>query len=90
MVFLAFHFRRGRILRMSFLLHRHAHVSFDTQLDGSVVCLAVEERTIAVLLTVEVVLEREDIVGAVLVHRGVGIGTNDERSVRTVPDEDDS
>ena len=89
MVLLAFHLWCGCILGMAFLLYRHAHVAFDTQFDGGVVCLAVEQRTIAVLLAVEVVLEREDIIGTVLIHRRVGIRANDEGCVGAVTNQDD-
>ena len=89
MVFLAFHFRCRSILRMTDFFYRDTHVSFHAQFYRCVVGLTVEKRPIAVLLTVEVVLEREDIIRAVLIHRCICIGADHEGCVRTITDQDD-
>ena len=71
---------------MSFFLHRDTHVALYPQLNRCVIILSEEERSVAILLTVEVVFETEDVIGAVLVHRGVGIGTNNKCRIGTVAD----
>ena len=81
MVFLALHFGCRCILRVSLFFNGYAHIPFDTQFNGRIVGLAVEQRSVAILLTIEVVFEREDIIRRVLVHRRVGTGTNDQCSV---------
>ena len=89
MVLLALFFRSRSILRMALFLNRHAHVTLDAQLNRRIICLAVEQRTVTVLLAVKVVFKGEDVIGAVLIHRGVGVGTNHQSGVRAVTDEDD-
>ena len=90
MVFLAFFLRSRSILRVTFFLYGHAHVAFYTQLYRRIVGLAVEQRTIAVLLTVQVVFQAEHIVGAVLIHRRVGVRTNHQRRITAVAHQDHS
>ena len=51
-IFFSLYFRSRSILGMSFLLHRYAHVAFHAQFNRSIVSLAVEERSVAILLTV--------------------------------------
>ena len=89
-VLLAFFFRCGSVLGMSFFLHRDTHVAFYPQLYRCIVSLTVEQRTISVLLTVEVVLETKHIIRRVLIHRSVCIGTDHECCIGTVSNEDNS
>ena len=86
-VFLALYFRCRSILRVTFFLYRHTHIALDTQFNRRIIRLAVEQRTITVLLTVEVVLQTEDVIRTILIHRRIGVRTNDQRSVGTVTDQ---
>ena len=84
LVLLPFLIRGGSILSVSFLLHGYAHVALYAQFDGCIVGMTEEERTVAILLTVKIVLEREHIVGRVLIHRCIGIGAYDNSSVAAI------
>ena len=86
-VFLSLHFRCGSILCMPLFLHGNTHITFHLQFHGGVVGLSVEERTVAVLLTVEVVFQREDIIGRVLVHRRLCRGADNQSRITAVADE---
>ena len=88
MIFLAFHFRRRSILGMSLFFNRDAHISFHTQFNRSIIGLSVEQRSVSVLLTVQVILEREDIIRRVLIHRCICIRANDQSSIAAIADED--
>ena len=72
------------ILRMSLFLYRHAHIALDIQLNRRIVGLSVEQWCIAILLAVEVVLEREDIIWRVLIHRCVRIGANNNSCIASI------
>ena len=73
---------------MSLFLYRHAHITFDTQFNRCVVSLTIEQRTITVLLAVEVVFKAEDVIRTVLIHRCVGIRANDKRRIGAITNED--
>ena len=90
MVLLTLFFRSRSILRVALFLYRHAHIPLDAQLNRRIISLAVEQRTVAVLLTVQIILQTEHIIRAVLIHRRVGVGTNHQSGVRAVTDEDHS
>ena len=73
---------------MSLFFHGDAHVSFHFEFHGRIVGLPIEERTVAILLAVEVILEREDVIGGVLVHRRIRIGANNEGCITAISDND--
>ena len=87
MVFLAFFLRSRSILSVSLFLYRNTHVSFYSQLYRRIVRLTIEKRTVAILLTVEIILQREHIIGAVLIHRCVRIRTDHQSRIGTVTDQ---
>ena len=78
----------GRVLRMSLFFHGDAHISFDFELHGRIVSLPIEEWSVAILLAIEVILEREDVIGGVLVHRRIRIGANNEGCITAISDND--
>ena len=83
-IFLALDLWCRSILGMSLFLNRYTHIALHLEFYRCVVCLSVEQRCISILLAVEVVLEREDIVGGVLVHWRVGIGADHDSSIATI------
>ena len=85
-VFLALYFRSRSILRMTLFFHRNAHVSLHFQLHRRIVCLAVQQRTIAILLTIQIILQTEHVIRRVLIHRRIGIGTNHQHRITRVTD----
>ena len=83
-VFLSFYLWCGCILRMSLFLHRNTHITLHLQFHRCIIGLSVEQWCIAVLLAVEVVFQREHIVGRVLIHRRVRIGANHYRRIARI------
>ena len=73
---------------MSLLLNRHTHIALDFEFNRGVVGLSVEQWCVAILLAVEVVFQREDIVWGVLVHWGVRRRTNHDSRIAGVADDD--
>ena len=74
---------------MSLILYGYAHVALHAQFNRRVVSLTIEKRAVAVLLAVQVILEREDVIGTVLIHWCVGVRTDDECGIGAVSDEND-
>ena len=83
-IFLSIHLWSWSILCMAFFLHRHTHITFHIQFNRSIVCLTIEERCIAILLAIEVIFEREDIVWRVLIHWGICIRANHNSRIASI------
>ena len=74
--------------RCAFLRHGHAVAAIGLQLHLRGVGLSVEEWTVAILLTAQVLAQGEDVLGRVLVHGRVGRGADHDDGVRRVADHD--
>ena len=80
-VFFPFYSRCRSVLRVTLFLYRNTHIALHLQFHRRIIGLSVEEWRIAILLAVEVVFQREDIVWRVLIHWGVRIGANHYRRI---------
>ena len=72
------------ILRMTLLLYRYTHIALHIKFHRSIVCLSVEQWCITILLTVEVVFQREDIIRRVLIHWRICRRTNHNRCIASI------
>ena len=81
---LTVHMRSRCILRIATLHYGFADITLHLQLYRRVVRLSVQQRRVTILLTVQVVLQREDIIRRVLIHRCIRIRTNYQHRITRV------
>ncbi len=78
-------------LRTAILIHRYVIAARSGRILLLHHCLGkhrtIEERTVAILLTVEIRRKGKHVVGRILVHRRIGPGTDKKKRIRSIADE---
>ena len=72
------------ILCITTLHNRLTDITFYLQLHRCIIRLAVQQRRITILLTIQIILQREYIIRRVLVHRRIGIRTDNQHRITRI------
>jgi hypothetical protein len=66
-------------------LLRHTHITFDIQFHRSVISRPENKWTIAILFTIEIILQSKNFIGLILIHRRFGSRAVYNIGVRGIP-----